>query len=312
MTAEFYADQYKRYATYCRNYGSNRLVKIAGGPNTDDYHWMETLMKNVPSQLMAGVSLHYYTLPGTWEKKGSATQFSEDEYFSTVSHTLLMEELVTRHSAIMDQYDPLKKVGLAVDEWGTWYDVEPGTNPGFLFQQNSLRDAIIAGINLNIFNNHCDRVKMANIAQLANVLQSVIFTDGDKLLLTPTFYVFEMYKVHQDAALIPLRVYSPDYVLQGKKIPAVTASASRNKSGVIHITFTNADPHNNIEQNIDIRGFKAGEISGTLITAKALNAYNTFSNPEVVTTTRFADYKNSGNMLHITLPPASVVMIEIK
>ncbi len=216
MTAEFYTDQYKRYATYCRNYGSNRLFKIAGGPNTNDYHWTETLMKNISTNMLGGISLHYYTVPNSWDKKGSATNFTEKDYFATLKSTLYMEELVTRHSSIMDQYDPQKKVALVVDEWGTWYDVEPGTNPGFLFQQNSMRDAMVAAINLNIFNNHCDRVRGANIAQMVNVLQAIIFTDGAKMVLTPTYYIFEMYKIHQQAALIPLNFKSPEYVFRGQ------------------------------------------------------------------------------------------------
>ena len=89
-----------------------------------------------------------------------------------------MEELVTRHSTIMDKYDPNKKVALAVDEWGIWTDVEPGTNPGFLYQQNSLRDAIVAATTLNIFNNHSDRVRLANLAQTVNVLQALVLTQG--------------------------------------------------------------------------------------------------------------------------------------
>ncbi len=155
-----------------------------------------------------------------------------------------------------------------VDEWGTWYDVEPGTNPGFLFQQNSMRDAMVAAINLNIFNNHCDRVKGANIAQMVNVLQAIIFTDGDKMVLTPTYYVFEMYKVHQQAALIPLNFKSPEYVFDGKSIPAVTASASRDKKGTIHMTFTQADPHKEVEINLDIRGLQAVSVKGRIIVSK--------------------------------------------
>jgi alpha-L-arabinofuranosidase len=311
MTAEFYADQYKRYATYCRNYGNNRLFKIAGGANTNDYHWTETLMKNVSANMLGGISLHYYTVPGGWDKKGSATSFTEKEYFTTLKSTLYMEELVTKHSVIMDQYDPQKKVALVVDEWGTWYDVEPGTNPGFLFQQNSMRDAMVAGINLNIFNNHCDRVKGANIAQMVNVLQSIIFTDGDKMVLTPTYYIFEMYKVHQQAALIPLSFRSPEYVYEGNSIPAVTASASRDKKGTIHITFTQADPHNEIEINIDIRGLQAGSVKGRILTAKELNAHNTFENPDVVKTSDFTAARLNKNGLTVKLPPASVVMLEL-
>jgi alpha-N-arabinofuranosidase len=186
MTPEFYSDQYRRYATFCRNYGDSRLYRIACGANAADYKWTETLMKNAGKQ-MQGLSLHYYTIPtGNWGRKGSATQFDEAEYFSAISNTLFMDELITAHSAIMNRYDPQKRVGLITDEWGIWTDAEPGTTPGFLYQQNTLRDAILAAVNLNIFNAHCDRVKMANIAQTVNVLQAVILTDGEKMILTPT------------------------------------------------------------------------------------------------------------------------------
>jgi len=312
MTAAFYADQYKRYATYARNYGNNKLYKIAGGPNSDDYHWMETLMKNIPHHMLDGISLHYYTVPGTWARKGSATMFTEEEYFNTIRKTLFMEELVTRHASIMDQYDPKKRVGLIVDEWGTWYDVEPGTNPGFLFQQNTLRDALVAGINLNIFNNHADRVKGANIAQLVNVLQSVIITDGEKMFLTPTYYVFEMYKVHQHAALIPVSFTSPDYKFEDKTIPAVTASASKDKAGYIHITFTNADPLREIEINIEIRGSQPGEVTGAVLTGKELSVHNTFDYPEAIKTVPFNGTKLNKNLLSVRLPASSVVVLELK
>jgi alpha-N-arabinofuranosidase len=311
MTAEFYADQYRRYATYARNYGNNRLYKIAGGPSSNDYRWTETLMKNIPRNLMNGLSLHHYTITGSWAQKGSATKFTENEYYSTIKNTLVMDELITRHSSIMDQYDLQKRVGLIVDEWGVWYDVEPGTNPGFLYQQNTLRDALVAGINLNIFNNHADRVKGANIAQMVNVLQSIILTDGDKMILTPTYYVFEMYKVHQDAALIPVQFMSPDYVYEGKAIPAITASASKDKNGKVHVTFTNADPHKEIELSIDIRGSKVGIVNGTVLTAIELSAHNTFDSPEAVKPATFKGAKLNGSKLAVKIPPASVVMVEL-
>jgi alpha-L-arabinofuranosidase len=223
-----------------------------------------------------------------------------------------MEELVTRHSSIMDRYDPAKRVGLMVDEWGTWYNVEPGTNPGFLFQQNTIRDALVAGINLNIFNNHCDRVKMSNIAQTVNVLQAVIFTEGDKMLLTPTYYVFEMYKVHQDAALIPISFQSPQYEFQGKKIPAVSASASRNKQGKTHITFTNANPTQDIDITIDLRGGKFANVTGMVVTAKTLNAHNTFTAPETVKSVPFTGAKLNKDQLTVKLPAKSVVMVALQ
>src|SRR5205823_8880392 len=191
-----YANEYRRFATFVKNYSGNRIQKIASGANSGDYNWTEVLMSQVGRQ-MNGIGVHYYTLPtGNWNAKGSATQFGEDQWHSTLLRALRMEELVQKHSEIMDKYDPQKRIGMMVDEWGAWYDPEPGSNPGFLFQQNSLRDALVAGATLNIFNNHADRVKMANIAQMINVLQAMILTDKEKMILTPTYHVFEMYTVH--------------------------------------------------------------------------------------------------------------------
>jgi alpha-N-arabinofuranosidase len=247
MTAEYYSDQFKRYATYARNYKDAPLARIASGSNVDDYHWTETLMKNVGPGRMWGLTLHHYTLPtGNWQKKGSATEFDEGTYFNTMKNCLFMDELVTRHSTIMDRYDPGKKVALVVDEWGIWTDVEPGTNPGFLYQQNSMRDALVAGTTLNIFNNHSERVRMANLAQTINVLQALILTKGKQMLLTPTYHVFDLYKVHQDAKLLHINFKSPDYVVDDKKIPAINISASQDSTGAVHVTLVNLDPHKKI------------------------------------------------------------------
>src|SRR5574343_998999 len=203
MRPEYYADQYRRYATYARDYAGAPLKRIASGASDGDYNWTEVMMRQVPLHMMYGLTLHYYTLPsGSWSgSKGSATSFSEEEYFKTMKNGLRMEDYVTKHSAIMDKYDKDKRVALLVDEWGVWTDVEPGTNPGFLYQQNSLRDALLAGTTLNIFNNHADRVRGANLAQSINVLQSVIITKGRQMVLTPTYHVFDLYKVHQEATL---------------------------------------------------------------------------------------------------------------
>jgi len=209
MTAEFYADQYRRYATYCRSYGDNQLLRIAGGANSTDYGWTETLMKKIPHWMMYGISMHYYTTD--WDNKGSATEFGESGYFNMLQRCLKVEEALDRHITIMDKYDPEKKVALLVDEWGAWHEVEPGTNPGFLFQQNTVRDAMVAALSLNYFNERCDRIKMANIAQTVNVLQAMVLTDEEKMLLTPTYHVFEMFQVHHDATLLPLTLKSPDY-----------------------------------------------------------------------------------------------------
>ncbi|HTY38929.1 MAG TPA: alpha-L-arabinofuranosidase C-terminal domain-containing protein [Bacteroidota bacterium] len=312
MTASFYSDQFRRYATYCRNYGSNKLVRIAGGPYGGDTQWMETLMKNIPLNLLGGVSLHNYTLPRNWSDKGSATSFDEEEYFTTVEKALKMDDILVQQSRVMDIYDPAKKVGLMVDEWGNWYDVEPGTNPGFLYQQNTLRDALTAALNLNIFNNHCDRVKMANIAQTINVLQSLILTDGSKMVLTPTFFVYEMYTVHHDAAMIPLKFQSSSYELKGRAIPAVHASASKDAQGRLHMTLVNLHASKAQSVRCEIRGASYRTGSGTIISGASLQSHNTVETPAAVSTSAFSGFRIDENVLTIDLPAKSVVMVELK
>ena len=311
MTAEFYADQYRRYATYCRNYGDNRLYKIAGGPNAEDYHWTETLMKNVGGR-MQGLSVHYYTVPRSWSDKGSATQFDESEYFTTIEKTLRMEELISRHSSIMDRYDPQKRIALIPDEWGTWYNVEPGTNPGFLFQQNTMRDAIVAGVNLNIFNAHCDRVKIGNIAQTVNVLQSVILTNNEKMTLTPTYWVFWLYKVHHDAVMLPVSFTCNQYENSGRSMDAVSVSASKDASGKIHITLVNIDPNKAQTVDCELRGMTAKKVSGKALSSAKIGDYNSFENPNNVTVKEFTNVKLSKESLSVQLPAKSVVLLIIE
>lgn len=312
MRAEYYADEYRRYQTYVRNYGQNRIYRIAGGPNVADYHWMEVLMREA-ARMMDGVSLHYYTVPGTWENKGSATQFDEQAWFTTLQKALYMETLVRNHSAIMDRYDPQKRIGLIVDEWGTWYDVEPGTNPGFLYQQNTLRDALVAGIHLNIFNNHNDRVHMANIAQTINVLQAVILTEGEKMILTPTYHVFDMFKVHQDATRIDTYIESEDYVFGDQKLPKLSVSASKDAEGRINITLCNLDHENGADVPIDLRGMSgAKNVSGVVLTADKIQTHNTFEQPENIKPTEFSDFKVSEQGVHVAMPSKSVVLLTIE
>lgn len=311
MSAAFYADQYKRYATYTRNYGKNRLYKIAGGPNSDDYEWTETLMKNVGGWLMQGLSLHYYTVPKTWGDKGSATDFNEEEYFTTIKKTLFMEEMVTKHSEVMDKYDPEKRIGLLVDEWGNWFNVEKGTNPGFLYQQNSMRDAITAATNLNIFNNHADRVKMSNIAQMVNVLQAVILTDGPKMVLTPTYHVFDLFKVHQNAKLIPNKIETTDYTFGDKKVPAVNCSASQDESGKIHISLTNVNPNKVEKVVIKLNGIEAKKVAAQVLTSNQINDYNSFEKPNTVAVGSFSNFKVGKENLEVELPSKSVVVFEL-
>lgn len=309
MTPEYYSDVFRQYASFAR--GAN--FKIACGASDYDYNWTDVMMKNTQNKqyLMQGLSLHYYTITHNWQHKGSAIDFTENEWFLTLSKTLKMDEIVTKHSTIMDKYDPAKKVALVVDEWGTWFDVEPGTNPGFLYQQNTLRDALVAGINLNIFNNHSDRVKMANIAQAINVLQSVILTKDNKMVLTPTYYVFKMYAVHQDATLIPLNVKSENYKLSSDSIPAINASASI-KDGIVSITLCNLNPNKSAVTEFTFTGQDFASATGQIITGSTMADYNDFDKAEKVNIKQFTVQKPKNGSIKIELPAKSVVLIQLK
>ena len=241
MRPEYYADVYRRYQNFCRRYGDNKLYKVACGPNDVDTNWTEILMKNA-AFWMDGLSLHSYTIPGGWNHKNRATVFTEADYWETLAIAADLDRKIRMHAEIMDKYDPEKRVGLIVDEWGDWFEVEPGTNPGFLYQQNTMRDAMVAAITLDIFNRHCDRVYMATIAQTVNVLQSIILTKEDKMVLTPTYHVFDLYQHHMDAKELGCAVETEKLGTETHSLPGVTASASE-KDGIITVTMSNLDPN---------------------------------------------------------------------
>ncbi|MBQ8554304.1 MAG: alpha-N-arabinofuranosidase [Clostridia bacterium] len=305
MRPEFYGDLYRRFNTYCRNYGDNKLYRIACGPNVDDWAWMDGVMK-VAGRFCDAITLHYYTHPHGWEEKGSATEFDGDEYYLTLRKTAYMEQLIKGHLAIMDKYDPRHKVGLIVDEWGTWYNVEPGTNPGFLYQQNTMRDAMVAAINLNIFNSHADRVVMANLAQMVNVLQAVILTDGDQMILTPTYHVFDLYKAHQDANLVPSTVACNE--VEG--VQQVTASASL-KDGVLTVTAANVSCTDAEEVVLDIANFDAKDVSVRILTGD-MHDMNTFENQNAVQIREFTDFTVNEQGIVLNMPACSVVEVTVR
>ncbi|MDZ7261112.1 MAG: alpha-N-arabinofuranosidase [candidate division KSB1 bacterium] len=311
MTPEYYADLFKRFSTYLR-FGT--LYRVASGGTDADYHWTEVLLQKTQryQHLIQGYSFHYYTVCHGWDRKGSATQFDENDWFHTLKNTLIMEQRLERHIALLDEYDPENKIGLIADEWGNWFDVEPGTNPAFLYQQNTLRDAVTAALYLNIFNNHARRVKMANIAQTINVLQAMLLTKGDQLVKTPTFYVFKMYKVHQDATLLPINITCEDYSFNGMTLPSVSASASKDSQDKIHVSLANLNPNRGVEVEIDLRGAdKLSKAKGEIITSSAMNDYNDFGKPEKVNIKSFSGYKLDKNLLKVSLPSKSVVTLEI-
>jgi len=344
MTADFYSDLYRQFATYCRNYGDNRLYRIAGGANAADYNWTDVLMRQAANR-MQGLSLHYYTRPVAGGSR-AATQFNEAEYYGIIANTYRMDELVKRHGTIMDRYDPSKRIGLVVDEWGTWFAEEPGSTRGFLYQQNTMRDAVVAGINLNIFNNNCDRVSMAQIAQTINVLQSLIITESggkswdswnkpenSRMLLTPTYWVFHMYKVHQDATMLPVHITSNKITVPNitgaplippaggggnrqqqasNNIDAVSVSASKDASGKVHITLVNCDMSNGQTVECDLGNFSAKRVSGKILTSSRITDHNTFDNPNNVSVKDFTGARINGGTLSVQIPSKSVVLLELQ
>ena len=322
MRAEYYADLFRQYQSYCRHYTpGQKLYKVACGLTND---WNDTLMREA-ARFMHGLSIHYYTVNGTWDKKGSATDFAVADWQLTMQKAANIEDFIKQTAAIMDRYDPAKRVGIVMDEWGTWFDVEPGTNPGFLYQQNTIRDALVAGLTFNVFHNHADRVQVANIAQTVNVLQAMVLTDGERMLLTPTYHVFEMFKVHQDATLLPTTVQAEEYVAARGMVgtagaggtttlsstPQISASASRDADGVVHLSLCNLHHADAADVKCDLRGMTASDVTGRILTAPAMNAMNTFEQPNAVEPTSFNGAKITATSLAVTLPARSVVVLKL-
>jgi alpha-N-arabinofuranosidase len=308
MRPEYYADCYRRFQKYVYNFSGNKVFKIACGPNSANYDWTEVLMREAGRQ-MHGLALHFYC--GSGRKKGLATEFEEADWSVLLKNALRMEELVTKHSAIMDRYDPERRVALVVDEWGTWHAVEPGTEPGFLYQQNTIRDALVASVTLDVFNNHCDRVRMANIAQTVNVLQAMVLTDGPRMLRTPTYHVFEMYAVHQDAEHVPTLLAADRCAFGDDSIPKVSASASRDAGGKLHLSLSNLAPNGEAKVRCVLRGDAPKAVSGRILTSADMHAHNTFDAPGTVTPADFDGARVTAEGVAVAMPPMSVVVLEL-
>ncbi|MDE1548926.1 alpha-N-arabinofuranosidase [Jeotgalibaca caeni] len=298
MRPEYYADLYRRYQTYVRQYGTDRVYKIACGANGYDYNWTDVLMKNAHAY-MDGLSLHHYVVPRTWDDKGAATGFPEAEWYSLVENAKSMDELITKHSTIMDRYDPEKRVGLIIDEWGSWLNVEPGTNRGFLYQQNTIRDAMVASLTLNIFHKHAERVHMANIAQMVNVLQAMILTEGEKMLKTPTYYVFDLYKNHMDATKI-------DAIGTTKETTDYTVS---KKGNTITASFCNYHLTEEDVVVLDIADFDIRTITAEALIGKVMDDHNNFENPENIKKEAFHDVKQEQGTVTVKIPPMGIVSV---
>ncbi len=312
MTVEHYADLYRNFAEFVRSPQTPRIVKVASGSNGGDYHWTEVMMQRAADQMDA-LSMHYYTVPtGNWDKKGAATDGGESLWMSTMVQALRMEDLVSRHSAIMDKFDPKKRVALYVDEWGVWHDAEPGTNPGFLYQQNTLRDAVVAAVTLNIFHAHADRVRLAAIAQMVNVLQAMILTERDKMVLTPTYHVFDMYTVFQGATALPVTIDAPRYTLGKDTVPSVSLSAARGTDGAVHVALVNLDPTAATTVTLRLPGVSATKFTARILTGATTAAHNTFASPTSIAPSPFRDATLAAGTLRVSLPAKSIVVVTLK
>jgi alpha-N-arabinofuranosidase len=312
MTPEYYSNELRKFTGFYHKDANNPTVRIASGANAGDTNWTDVVMKNAGKNIDA-LSLHYYTLPtGNWSKKGPATGFNTQDWADTFANTLKMDKLITDHSAVMDKYDPQKRVGLFVDEWGTWYDVEPGTIPGHLYQNNTLRDGVLAAVNFNIFHHHADRVRLTAIAQTINVLQAMILTKDDKIALTPTYYAFKMYVPFQDSTSLPLDVTPPTFTVGDKTLPVFNASAAKGKDGRTYIGLANMDPDDDVTLTVDLGTLKAKAVSGQVLTAPKMDAYNDIGKTAAVAPVSFKGAKLSGGKLTVTLPAKSVVVLGLE
>lgn len=310
MRAEYAADVTRRFSTFVKTPAGTKTLKIASGANSADYNWTEVMMREAARQI-DGIGVHYYTIGAEkWPPSKPATGFGRDEYANMLKSTLRMEELVTRHSAVMDKYDPAKRVILAVDEWGTWYAPTPGSNPGFLVQQNSIRDGVIAALNFNIFARHADRVRLANIAQMVNVLQAMILTDGPRMVLTPTYHVFKMYVPFQDSTFVPVTYDRGEYREGSIVLPRIDAIAARSTDGAMWLSVTNLHASEAIETDLAVAGLNVTSVSGETLTAPAVDSVNTFANPALVSPTR-AQAQARGGKARLTLPPRSVTVVRL-
>lgn len=312
MRPEFYADLYRQYSGYALLYSNGTNPKrVASGSNDFDYNWTEVLMKNAGGN-MEQISLHYYVLPvRDWNgSKGPDRGFQEDQYFSVIRDGYKMDGLVKGHLDIIAKYN--KNVKLNVDEWGIWTDQEPGSVPGHLYQQNTLRDALLASTTLDIFHKYADRLGMCNIAQMVNVLQAMVLTKDDKMVLTPTYHVFKMYAVHQNAQYIALDFKSPKYTFNGESIDAVSATLSK-KDGAYHLTVSNVDTKNKQTVTLNLSEIKAAAVTkAEILTSKSFADYNSFDNPDVVKTAAFNGAAVKKGVLTMELPPVSIVSVELK
>lgn len=314
MTPRQYGEAFRRYRTFCRNYGDNRLYCIAGGADVADYNWTEGVMRTAAysgnRRNMDGISLHYYTQPNTWEHKKRATEFDLSDYYRGFVRALRMEELIEKHCEIMSRYDPEHEIGLIVDEWGAWYETEPGMNPAFCYQQGTVRDALMAAVQLDIFNRHADRVVMANLAQMVNVIHSLILTEGERMVLTPTYHLFDLYREHQDAWLLGSWLETEEIGDAESRIPSLSHTVSQ-KEDTLTLTISNLSPSQSREIDGYILGFDFTSSESRILRGD-MAGHNTFDRPRQIETEEFDGAKKTESGIRFVLPACSVLQLRLK
>jgi alpha-N-arabinofuranosidase len=312
MRPEYYTDLYRHWNTFIKAPAQYKPKMIASGGTGAETRWTDVLSRELKGQTDA-ISFHYYTLPtGEWKVKGAAVGFPESQWFSTMAGTLRMNDFIRDNVAVLDKNDPEKKIGFDVDEWGTWYDVEQGTNPGFLFQRNTLRDAVVAALNFNIFHAHADRVRMTAIAQMVNVLQAMIITDNGKMLLTPTYWTYKMYVPFQNATSLPVALANnTTYASNGQGVPGISASAARAKDGKTYVALVNTNPREATDVVLNVAGQNVGAVRGQILTADAMDAHNTFENKDAVKPAPFSA-SAAGGKLTVKVPAKSIIVVAVE
>lgn len=321
MTPDYYANELRRFGTFVHKKGlafhDNQDVtaqRVASGANNLDTNWTDVVTKQAGHQMDA-ISLHYYALAtGDWVNRNTAkaTGFAEAEWNGILYQATRMEDVLNVHEAVLDRNDPDRRIGLFVDEWGSWYAPETGTNPAHLYQQNSLRDALLAASTLNIFHRHTARVRMANIAQAVNVLQAMLLTDGAAMTRTPTFYVFRMYKPFQGATPFPVSVNAPKIVTPEGGFPAVSISAAKAADGSLIIAVANMALKAEQMLSLNLGSNVYRNVSGEVLTHSRMDAHNTPDQPEMIGPSTFKGARIEGKHLIADIPAKAVVVLKLK
>ena len=298
MRPEEYARLYRDFAVYCRNFGGTDLFLVASGPSGNDSHWSRGLMDGLGWDRPQGVSMHYYS--GGADR---STTFTADHMNEQFISYLKVEEAIVQQRAVLDSYQKGKEIGLILDEWGVWDDIpeEDERRYGKLWQQSTMRSAIAAGLGLNIFNRQADKLHMCNIAQMVNVLQSLLLTDGpegEHCVRTTTYHAFSLFKPHRTKTAV--RVESGDSSPSG-----LSVSASKSDKELV-VTLVNPRHDVDLQVECTLKGVNPNPGTAQILHDAEWNACNTFDHPDRIAPKPLT-LRVDGSQVHLDLPRLSLV-----